>query len=112
MTIIDLTNPIIILVILAMYLAFIIIGKQVKISYIPLVGIVTALLIFLYNSTMLFTLTEEFEHLKVNLIKSEIFNLGLIALSFIGYLWVDDIEAKAKNKKSIDNSMDWFWKKI
>ena len=36
----------------------------------------------------------------------------MILLSYISYLWVDDIEAKEKNKKSIDNSLDWFWKKI
>ena len=35
-----------------------------------------------------------------------------ILISFFSYLWVDDIEAKAKNKKSIDNSLDWFWKNV
>ena len=36
----------------------------------------------------------------------------MIFLSYIAYLWVDDIETKEKNKKSIDNSLDWFWKKV
>ena len=35
-----------------------------------------------------------------------------ILLSFFSYLWIDDIEAKATKKKSIDNSLDWFWKKV
>ena len=36
----------------------------------------------------------------------------MIFLSYIAYLWVDDIETKEKNKKSIDNSLEWFWKKV
>ena len=35
-----------------------------------------------------------------------------IFLSFIAYLWMDDIEAKDRKLKSIDNSLDWFWKKV
>jgi len=41
-----------------------------------------------------------------------IFDLIFILLSFISYLWIDDIEAKVKKKKSIDNSLDWFWNKV
>ena len=35
-----------------------------------------------------------------------------ILITFFSYLWVDDIEAKVKGTKSIDNSLDWFWKKV
>lgn len=41
-----------------------------------------------------------------------VFDLIFVLLSFIAYLWVDDIEAKVKKKKSIDNSLDWFWGKV
>ena len=41
-----------------------------------------------------------------------VLDLIFVLLSFIGYLWVDDIEAKVKKKKSIDNSLDWFWNKV
>ena len=40
------------------------------------------------------------------------FDFLFILMSFISYLWVDDMEARLKKKKSIDNSLDWFWKKI
>ena len=42
-------------------------------------------------------------------IQSIIFDLVFIFLSFISYLWIDDVEAKVKKKKVIDNSLDWFW---
>ena len=35
-----------------------------------------------------------------------------VLITFFSYLWVDDIEARAIGKRSIDNSLDWFWKKV
>ena len=43
---------------------------------------------------------------------SIVFDLIFVFIAFISYLWVDDIEAKFKKKKSIDNSLDWFWSKV
>lgn len=51
------------------------------------------------------------EGLRVT-IQSIIFDLIFIFLSFVSYLWIDDLEAKVKKKKVIDNSLDWFWSKI
>ena len=45
-------------------------------------------------------------------LNSIVFDLVFIFLSFVSYLWIDDMEAKFKKKKSIDNSLDWFWSKI
>ena len=36
----------------------------------------------------------------------------MIFISYASYLWVDDVETKAKKKKSIDNSLEWFWKNV
>lgn len=35
-----------------------------------------------------------------------------LLVSFLGYLWIDDITANKFNKKSYDNSMSWFWEKL
>lgn len=43
---------------------------------------------------------------------SIVFDLIFVFISFISYLWIDDVEAKFKKKKSIDNSLDWFWSKV
>lgn len=47
-----------------------------------------------------------------NITNSIVFDLVFVFISFLSYLWIDDIEAKSKNKKSIDNSLDWFWSKV
>ena len=36
----------------------------------------------------------------------------MIFISFFSYLWVDDISCRFYKKKSIDNSLDWFWNKV
>ena len=35
-----------------------------------------------------------------------------LLMSFLAYLWIDDITATKFNKKSYDNSMAWFWDKL
>ena len=57
-----------------------------------------------------FVLTDEIQ--KAMVTRSLGVDAIMIFLSYISYLWVDDIETKEKNKKSIDNSLEWFWKKI
>lgn len=39
-------------------------------------------------------------------------DFGFIFLSFVSYLWVDDIQAKIEKRKSIDDSLNWFWAKV
>ena len=39
-------------------------------------------------------------------------DLVFLLLTFISYLWVDDLAAKKKNKKSYDDSLSWFWEKL
>ena len=112
MFIFDLTNPAIILTILALSVLFIVLGKELKESVLPLVALIVILLIIIYNFAMLIILPEEYQNLKTTIMRSCLYNLFLIFMNFIGYLWIDDIEARFKNKKSIDNSLSWFWNTI
>ena len=46
------------------------------------------------------------------LVWSMVLDFAFIFITFMSYLWVDELEAKKNNKKSIDNSLDWFWKQV
>lgn len=35
-----------------------------------------------------------------------------LLISFLGYLWIDDIRGIKLRKKNYDNSMAWFWSKL
>lgn len=46
------------------------------------------------------------------ILRSIVFESLFVLISFISYLWIDDIECKERKKKSISNGLDWFWKKV
>lgn len=39
-------------------------------------------------------------------------DLIYMLISFLSYLWIDDIVAKKKKLKSYDDSLSWFWNKL
>lgn len=110
MYILDLSEPIAIVISLFITTICIVLGKQLKKSFIPAIPLLIfaiLILIHVFQSAITIDLVE-----KAITKKSLGTDAVMIFLSYISYLWVDDIEAKEKNKKSIDNSLDWFWKKI
>lgn len=110
MSILNLTNPYVLLAAILIYLLFLILGKEFKKSILPATALFIFLLILVVYGVQLIVATDEVTN---KLIISCIgYDAVLIFLSYVAYLWVDDIEAKAKNKKSIDNSLDWFWNKV
>ena len=58
------------------------------------------------------TLSEEYRYMLTTLSRCIAIDFVFVLITFFAYLWVDDIEAKAEGKKSIDNSLDWFWRKV
>ena len=110
MYIINLTEPTAILIALCITVLSILLGKEFKKSFIPAICLFLFLALILIHLFQLTILTEEYY--KVMITKSLSIDAIMIFLSYISYLWVDDIEAKEKNKKSIDNSLEWFWKKV
>ena len=73
----------------------------------------TILLIFLAQELKKSSIVAiAFAYLSTTLSWCVVIDFIFIAITFFSFLWVDDIEAKALNKKSIDNSLDWFWKEL
>ncbi len=58
------------------------------------------------------TLSEEFRYMLSTLSRCIVIDFIFVFISFFSYLWVDDIETKKMGKKSLDNSLEWFWKKV
>lgn len=112
MFLIDISTPLAILAAVALTVCILLLGKEVKNSALTavLLGAFVALLVV--HTIQLMTLSEPYLYLSNTLAKCLTVDFIFVLLSYISYLWVDDIETKYKNKKSIDNSLDWFWKKI
>lgn len=111
MPMINFTNPLTLLLATLVFVLVLILSKETKKS------VITAIMLFVFvalliTHTVMFTTGNINQEYASDTIFTMIFDLIFVLISFISYLWVDDIEAKVKKKKSIDNSLDWFWGKI
>ena len=108
MPMINFTEP------LALFIALLAVVLVLWFSYQSKKSVITGIMLFIFIAILVLhalefsmgTLTQEGMQVAI---QSIIFDLVFIFLSFISYLWIDDVEAKVKKKKVIDNSLDWFW---
>ncbi len=112
MVFLDLTNPITLVLMLLGTVLIIFLAQELKKSYVASIPLVTFLVILITHVAQLITISDEFRYLIPAITTSIAIDFGFVLVTFFSYLWVDDIEAKATNKKSIDNSLDWFWRKV
>lgn len=113
MFVINISEPITLLLLTLATVLLIFLGKEVKKSYVPAFALFAYLILVVVHSVQLGTLTEElYETYHSLLINCVAIDCVMIFISFFAYLWIDDISSKFYKKKSIDNSLDWFWNKI
>ena len=112
MPVIDLTDPLTIILCLAAIVCAIFLGHETKRAFVPAIALIICVALLVTHTLQLFAFGESYLVYREALSASLIYDFGLILLTYLSYLWIDDVEAKARNKKSIDNSLDWFWSKI
>lgn len=112
MPMINFANPIALLVVTLIYVLILILAKETKKSAITAVMLFAFSALLVIHSIMYITGNTLATDVLSDIAYTIVFDLIFVLLSFIAYLWVDDIEAKVKKKKSIDNSLDWFWNKV
>lgn len=113
MYIIDVTNPITLVLLLAATCLLIFLGKEIKKPHAPAIALVFFLVLVLVHSVQFANIPEiNYEEVRSVLLGCLTVDLIMVFITFFGYLWVDDVAAKFYKKKSIDNSLDWFWNKV
>ena len=112
MPVIDLTQPLIVILFLATIICAIYLGHEIKRAVVPAIALMVCIAILITHTLQLFVFTGNYVGYERVLSTSMLYDFGFVLLTYIAYLWIDDIEAKHRNKKSIDNSLDWFWSKI
>lgn len=112
MFIFDISNPLTLILMLAVTVLLIFLSQEVKKSYITAIMLFTYLIVLIIHVAQVATLSEEYRYLLTTLSRCIVIDFIFVLIIFFSYLWVDDIETKTGAKKSIDNSLDWFWKKI
>ena len=112
MFIFDISNPLTLILMLAATVLLIFLSQEIKKSYISAIMLFAYLIILIMHVAQVATLQEEFRYMISTLSRCIAIDFVFILITFFSYLWVDDIEAKASGKKSIDSSLEWFWKKV
>lgn len=111
--IIDLTNPLSVGLLVIATALLIFLAREVKKPYIAAMPLVFFLLLLLVHSIELANIPEVNYELQRSIVVGSIaIDFIMIFVTFFGYLWIDDIACKFYKKKSIDNSLDWFWKQV
>lgn len=108
----DISNPLTLLLTLAATILLIFLSQEIKKSYIVAVPLFAFLGILIMHVAQVATLSEEYRYMLATISRCIVIDFIFVLITFFAYLWVDDIEARATGKKSIDNSLDWFWKKV
>lgn len=103
-------QPLTIILLLTASVLLIFLGKEVKKPIFPAIILIAFLIILVIHSVQL--LMPSYEEYYVTIRYCMAFELTMVLVSFFSYLWVDDIASKFYKKKSIDNSLDWFWKQV
>lgn len=112
MPMINFTNPTTVLLGVILFLLILFLGKETKRSAIIAVMLFVFIAILVGHTVEYAVITNKTPEVYYGIVRSIMFDFAFIFLSFVSYLWIDDMEAKVKKKKSIDNSLEWFWKKV
>lgn len=112
MPVINFTNPTLVLLGLILFLLVLYLGREVKKAWVIGIMLFAFLGLLIGHAVEFVTFASNGGELHDVLLACSIVDLVFIFLSFISYLWVDDIETKLGKKKSIDNSLEWFWNKV
>lgn len=108
----DISNGLTLVLMLAATVLLIFLSQEEKKSFITAIALFGYLAILVMHVAQVATLGEEFRTALPTLTRCIAIDFIFVLITFFSYLWVDDIEAKATGKKSIDNSLEWFWKKV
>lgn len=112
MFLVNVANPWVLLLSLFIMICLIYIGKEAKNAYVPMMALIVFLILLVMHGIQFLILPVQYENMMPQISSCLLVDFLMIFIAYASYLWIDDIEAKAKKKKSIDNSLEWFWKNV
>lgn len=105
------SEPIMIMIYILIIAGLIFVAKETKNSFLIFIPMFCVIGLLINHSVMLEQVANN-QELIGELYRCMGMDLIMLLLTFISYLWVDDLAAKKYNKKSYDDSLSWFWEKL
>ena len=103
-------EPLTVLLLLTASVLIIFLGKEIKKPRLQAIVLVAFLVILVMHAVQLGLPSYEEYYTTIRYCMA--FELTMVLVAFLSYLWIDDVASKFYKKKSVDNSLDWFWKQI
>lgn len=112
MPFINFTNPVTVLIALVLFLLVLFLARHTKKSIIMGVFLFAFLAVITGHVVELSMIVIDDDIVVTAIALCIAVDFVFILLSYLSYLWIDDIESKEMKKRSIDNSLEWFWSKV
>lgn len=113
MYIFDLTNLITLILVLIATVLFIYLSQEIKRSMVAVIPLFAFLADLVIHTIQVLTLTQENAYLYSLLCNNMALDFIFLLVTFLGYLWADEVEAKELNKATLDSrGINWLWKNI
>lgn len=112
MFIFDMTNLLTLFLVLIATILFIYLSQETKRSVVAAIPLFAFLIDLVIHTIQILTLKEELSYLYSTLCLNMAIDFTFLLLTFLAYLWADEVESQAFNKKSVDDSLKWLWKKV
>ena len=110
MIFINVADPITLLLLVLATILLIFLSRELKKPYIAAIPLVAFLMLVSMHAIQLgLDVMVDYKDAIKGCIT---YDCLMIFVSFFSYLWVDDIASKFYKKKSLDNSLDWFWNNV
>lgn len=94
MFIFDMSNPLTLLLMLAVTILLIFLSQEVKQSFIGAIMLFAYLIILVVHVAQIATLSEEYRYLLTTLSRCIVIDFIFVLMTFFSYLWVDGFRSK------------------
>ena len=112
MPVINLSNPFNILIALVLFALVLFLAREIKKSNVTCIMLLVYLTILVGHCIEYVSVADPTGEITTVIANCIAVDFMFILLSFIAYLWTDNMEAIDRKLKSVDDSLNWFWKKI
>lgn len=113
MFIFDLTNLLTLFLVLIATVLFIFLSQEIKRSMVAAIPLFAFLVDLIIHTIQVLTLKQEYSYLYTTLCRNMAIDFTFLLLTLLAYLWADEVEAKAFNKKTINSKgINWLFKKV
>ena len=113
MFIFDLTNLLTLFLVVIATILFIFLSQEIKKSMVSAIPLFAFLVDLIIHTIQLLTLKQDLSYLYNTLCLNMAIDYTFLLVTFLAYLWADEVEAREENKKTIDSKgINWLWKKV